>query len=407
MKSIVVRVGLALALVLAFMLALQAVALLFFFHDHISSDVEGSCEPARPQNLNGMEGDGQVTLTWGLPADNRLRVKSWSYRRSQGYSQMTHDTGSTSTSHVVVGLTNGVPYSFQVKAVLESGPNDCWSNRVTVTPTQPGNVMEAIENHQRGIAANTSTIAANTSTIAANTSEIAANASEIAAQMVDNGAVAKELGERGAGALEALARSASAVATESARLRNNLPKNLDGLSKKVDEAGKAIVEGLAGIEAKLDGWEPKPVPEIVQLCDGENVGRLYFDHDSYSLADDDVSRETLQQVVEDLRKPEGDRLVLVAGYASAVGFSRHNLHLSDLRALCAVRCLRDRLGRPKLAFREIAMGEAFEASDGRGNSRESRRVDVVLCPEKMTGRLSPSDATMGIESADMHCGCPA
>ena len=284
---------------------------------------------------------------------------------------------------------------------------------MTVTPTQPGNVMEAIENHQRGIAANTSTIAASTSTIAASTSEIAAstseiaastseiaaNTSEIAAQMVDNGAVAKELGERGAGALEALANSTSAVAAESERLRDDLAKNLDGLSENVDETSKTIVAGLAGIEAKLEGLEgTEPGAE---LCDGENVGSLYFGHNSHRLADGvvrDQNLETLQQIVDDLAKPEGDRLVLVVGYASAVGFARHNLHLSDMRAFCTVRCLRKVLrSQPRFAFRAIAMGEALEASDRWGNRGESRRVDVVLCPEHITDPISPSGARTGFE----------
>ena len=431
----VVKVGLTLAL--AFALAL--LVLLFVFDDHISSAPEVPCEPIVLQNLKGSAGDGQATLTWGAPADSLLRVKSWWYEQSQGNTRTTHGTGATSTSHVVLGLTNGVAYFFRVRAILESDLKGCWSNAVGVTPTQPANVMEAIEKHQREIVANTSTIAA---------------------EAVAGGVLAKELGARGVGALEALAGSASTMAEESTMLRNDLSKNFDDLSEnvrnageavatglarievnleknfddpsenvgqagnavaadlagieasleksfddlseKVEQAGEAVVVGLAGIEAKLESREPP----VAQLCDGENVGRFYFDRGSYSLAGDEDSWDTIRPTVERLQRLAKDRLVLVVGYASAVGFATYNLHLSEMRALCTVRCLRDGLDGQRLVFREIAKGEALEESSRRGDGRGSRRVDVIVCGENMTEPLSPSDARTEFESETVDCGCP-
>ena len=374
----IAKVGLMLALALAFLLALLTVVLLIDFHGRTSSDGGVSCKTLVPQNLIGSAGDGQVALTWGVPAESPLRVKSWRYIQSQGNTRTTHDTGSASTSHVVLGLTNGVPYSFRVRAILESDLKDCWSNAVEVTPTQPGNVLEAMEKHQQKIAENTT---------------------KIATEVVASGGVAKELGERAVDALAALAGSANTMAAESTILRNDLSENLDDLSKNVDEAGRVIAAGLARIEDKLDIC----YVGTAQLCDGENVGSLYFDHDSYNLASDDESL----RIAARLQELAKGRLVLVVGYATAVGFARHNLHLSEMRAACTVRCLRDGLGdQQRLAFREIAMGEVLEESNPRGNNRRSRRVDVVVCPANMTDPITPLDARTGFESATVDCGCP-
>ena len=379
------KVGLTLTL--AFALALAAVALVFDFKDRIGLGEEESspCEGVVPQNLRGSAGDGRVTLTWSVSADHLLRVKSWWYERSQGNAAAGHGTGSTATSHVVLGLTNGVAYSFRVRAILESGQKGCWSNAVEITPVQPANVLEAMEEHQRQIAANTS---------------------KIATKVAVGGALAKELGARGVAALEALAESTDAMVAESTLLRNDLSKRLDGLSKledvskSVDEAGQAVAAGLARIEKKLGSSEPI----TTQLCDGEEkVGSIRFGHNSYSLADDD---ENLGKIAASLPKLARGSSVLVVGYASAVGLAVHNLHLSEMRALCTVRCLRAELGDQQgLAFREIAEGEALEGSNLEGNSGESRRVDVFACPETATDLPPPSDARTWFESATVDCGC--
>ncbi len=430
------KVGLTLAL--AFALALAAVALVFDFKDRISTGEVPQCEDVVPQNLKGSAGDGQVTLKWSAPAEGLRRVKGWSYEEfqeeesqeeeSQEDTATEHGTGSTATSHVVLGLTNDMAYSFRVRAILESGQKGCWSNAVEVTPVQPANVLEAMEEHQRKIAANTS---------------------KIAAKVAVGGALAKELGERGVAALEALAKigkrddreiddaprrprglddvskrieeagqaiadgladngeklealskSASVMAAESTMLRNGLSASLDGLSESVDKAGEAVADGLARIEKKLGS----PGPITTHLCDGEReVGSIHFARNSYSLADDD---ENLGKIAGRLQTLAKGSSVLVVGYASAVGFAVHNLHLSELRALCTARCLGAELGDQQgLAFREIAEGEALEGSNLEGNSGESRRVDVFACPETATDMPPPSDGRTWFESATVDCGC--
>ena len=211
---------------------------------------------------------------------------------------------------------------------------------------------------------------------------------DIAAGLADNGKK-----------LEALAGSADAMVAESTLLRGELSTRLDGLSENVDEAGKDIAAGLARIEEKLGSGGPS----ATQLCGGEYVESFHFDHDSYSLAGDEENLGAIRRTAAHLLDLAEGRLVLAVGYASAEGFATYNLHLSDMRAACTAQCLRAALGgQPLLDFREIAMGEALEESDPRDNTRKSRRVDVLVCPEDKTDPLPRSDARSEIED----CGCP-
>ena len=418
-----------------------------------------------------------MTLTWSAPADHLLRAKNWRYEQSQGNDAVGYSTGSTATSHVVLGLTNGLAYSFRVRAILESNLEGCWSNAVEVTPVEVPDVLEAMKKHQGAIAANTSKMAAemavtrvvatelgvwgvgalealaeSADTMAVESTMLREELSEglgglskkveeaggaVAARLADNGKKLKALAESAdamavestllreelsekveeAGAviaagladngktLDALAESADTMAVESTLLRGELSTRLDGLSEDVDQAGKAIAAGLARIEGKLGsgGSRGSGGPSATQLCGGEHVGSLYFDHDSYSLAGDDKNPGASRRTAMQLQSLAEGRLVLAVGYASAEGFATHNLHLSDMRAACTAQCLRAALGgQPRLDFREIALGEALEESDPRDNTRKSRRVDVVVCPDDKTDPRPRSDARSEI----VDCGCP-
>ena len=74
-------------------------------------------------------------------------------------------------------------------------------------------------------------------------------------------------------------------------------------------------------------------------------------------------------------------LVLSVGYATSVGFGRHNAHLSDLRAVCVSQCLQGRFADGRFEYREIARGEALETSDPAGTSSWGRRVEVKYCED--------------------------
>ncbi len=91
--------------------------------------------PAAPMNLSATPDDGQVTLSWTNPANNT--ITKYQYRRKTDtgtYGSWTDipNSGDTTTSYTVTGLTNGTEYTFGVRAV-NAGGNGAAST-VTATP---------------------------------------------------------------------------------------------------------------------------------------------------------------------------------------------------------------------------------------------------------------------------------
>ena len=77
--------------------------------------------PAKPTGLTAASGDKKISLSWTNPAGqgtitgNAYRYKPKSSAES-GYTAWTAITGGAKTSHDVENLTNGVQYTFQVRA---------------------------------------------------------------------------------------------------------------------------------------------------------------------------------------------------------------------------------------------------------------------------------------------------
>ncbi len=89
--------------------------------------------PDQPQNLTATAGAGQVTLRWDALHDTT--VTEWQYRGDRYYPTKDVWTGfqdwmgiadsdSTTTSHTVTGLSNGVRYRFSVRAENPAGPSE-------------------------------------------------------------------------------------------------------------------------------------------------------------------------------------------------------------------------------------------------------------------------------------------
>ena len=76
--------------------------------------------PTAPRDLQGVPGDGSVTLSWTAPENDGggAGITGYEYQvDSNGYVA----TGSTSLSHEVTGLTNGQEYAFRVRAQSNFG----------------------------------------------------------------------------------------------------------------------------------------------------------------------------------------------------------------------------------------------------------------------------------------------
>lgn len=86
--------------------------------------------PGPPTNLQGQPGDSQVSLSWTAPTAANGTIADYvvEYDGQQVY------VGSTATSLVVTGLTNGVTYVFVVSAINENGPGERSSPSAGITP---------------------------------------------------------------------------------------------------------------------------------------------------------------------------------------------------------------------------------------------------------------------------------
>ncbi len=112
--------------------------------------------PAAPMNLSAAPDDGQVTLSWTNPANNT--ITKYQYRRKTDtgtYGSWTDipNSGDTTTSYTVTGLTNGTEYTFGVRAV-NAGGNGAAST-VTATPAPvpaaPTNLKAEVRDRRIGL----------------------------------------------------------------------------------------------------------------------------------------------------------------------------------------------------------------------------------------------------------------
>ena len=90
--------------------------------------------PAAPK-LSAAPGDGQVVLSWDDPANPTIGKYQLSQSDPPEWSKIT-GSNATTTTHPVTGLTNYTGYSFQIRAVNETGAGPA-SNSASATPRLP------------------------------------------------------------------------------------------------------------------------------------------------------------------------------------------------------------------------------------------------------------------------------
>ncbi len=87
--------------------------------------------PERPVELAAEAGNGQVTLTWKDPNDER--ITKYQVTVDFGEWRDIEDSHASTTSHTVEQLTNGTEYRFQIRAVSDGGASEA-SDTVSATP---------------------------------------------------------------------------------------------------------------------------------------------------------------------------------------------------------------------------------------------------------------------------------
>jgi len=95
--------------------------------------------PGAPTAVSGTAGNGSANVTWTAPSAGADPISDYivQYSSNGGTTWTTVDTGSTSTSTTVTGLSNGTGYLFQVQAVNAIGSGPFSASSPTITPSGP------------------------------------------------------------------------------------------------------------------------------------------------------------------------------------------------------------------------------------------------------------------------------
>ena len=99
-------------------------------------------KPPAPRNLSAAAGSATVTLTWDDPGDediNRYQYRVWNGITLVADWTDVPGSGATTTSYTVTGLTNGTPYTIELRARRGDfiAPGDTPRAFVVATPSGP------------------------------------------------------------------------------------------------------------------------------------------------------------------------------------------------------------------------------------------------------------------------------
>ena len=121
-----------------------------------STAVTLATTPAAPGKPRGSGGYETVTLSWTAGGDGGAPITGWEYRRASGggWTEVP-GSGARTTSHTVTGLTNGVAYRFQVRAVNALGPGEPspLSDPVSAVDSEPtfGDARVPDQSYEQGV----------------------------------------------------------------------------------------------------------------------------------------------------------------------------------------------------------------------------------------------------------------
>ena len=104
-----------------------------------SASVTPSTTPAKPTNLTVSAGDETVSLSWTAGGNGGSAITGWKYQQKEGSNNWggwtaVPDSGASTTSYTVTGLTNGTTYKFKVRAVNTNGDGTPSDESASATP---------------------------------------------------------------------------------------------------------------------------------------------------------------------------------------------------------------------------------------------------------------------------------
>ena len=109
--------------------------------------------PGQPSNFRATQGDAEVTLTWNNPSNSTITHYQYRYRVSNAPGTTwpvdwtnIPDSGRNTTRFTVTHLTNGIGYTFEVRAVNAGGESAAASDTAKPRDSNPPQLDSAVVN---------------------------------------------------------------------------------------------------------------------------------------------------------------------------------------------------------------------------------------------------------------------
>ena len=98
--------------------------------------------PAAPTNLASTPSDGEVALAWDDPGNDTINKYQYSTDSGDTWTDIP-GSGATTTGYTITGLSNGTTYTFELRAVNDSGNGAAATATAVMMPVAPANFVAA------------------------------------------------------------------------------------------------------------------------------------------------------------------------------------------------------------------------------------------------------------------------
>lgn len=146
-------------------------------------------------------------------------------------------------------------------------------------------------------------------------------------------------------------------------------KIYDSITKEEEDRDRRELEENLNNENNIT---VETVPEGLVL----RLGEILFDTDSFTLKSE--SKETIDNIIEAIKKTYPDREIIVRGHTDNTGSEEYNKNLSERRAKTVADYILPNLNHDKLSYSGFGDKEPIAPNDTAEGRSKNRRVDIII-----------------------------
>ncbi|TKZ36336.1 OmpA family protein [Brachyspira catarrhinii] len=146
-------------------------------------------------------------------------------------------------------------------------------------------------------------------------------------------------------------------------------KIYDSISKEEEDRDRRELEENLNNDNNIT---VETVPEGLVL----RLGEILFDTDSFTLKNE--SKETIDNIIEAIKKTYPDREIIVRGHTDNTGSEQYNKTLSERRAKTVADYILPNLNHDKLSYSGFGDKEPIAPNDTEEGRSRNRRVDIII-----------------------------